>query len=61
MGPPHYTATQVRAQIEAGYDNGVMGWILWNPGSHYTLDALRPAEELARFETPTADSTSTHK
>jgi hypothetical protein len=61
MGPPHYSATQVRAQMTAGYDNGVMGWILWNPGSHYTLDALRPAEKLARFETPTADSASTHK
>ena len=25
LGPPHYTATEVRAQIEAGYANGVEG------------------------------------
>ena len=40
LGPPHYYAPQVRAQMKAGYDNGVMGWILWNPRSVYTLDAL---------------------
>jgi hypothetical protein len=42
LGPPHYGAEQVRAQMRAGYDNGVYGWILWNPGSRYTLAALRP-------------------
>jgi hypothetical protein len=42
MGPPRYGAAQVRAQIKAGYDNGVRGWVLWNPGSRYTLAALRP-------------------
>jgi hypothetical protein len=41
MGAPRYGATQVRAQIRAGYDNGVRGWVLWNPGSRYTLSALR--------------------
>ena len=40
LGPPHYYAPQVRAQMKAGYDNGVMGWILWNPRSVYTLYAL---------------------
>ena len=40
LGPPHYYAPQVRAQMKAGYANGVMGWILWNPRSVYTLDAL---------------------
>jgi hypothetical protein len=40
LGPPHYGAEQVRAQIKAGYDNGVESWILWNPGSRYSLDAL---------------------
>jgi hypothetical protein len=43
LGPPHYTAEQVRAQIKAGYANGVMGWILWNPRSAYSADALLPA------------------
>lgn len=42
LGPPHYGAAQVRAQIQAGYDNGVPSWLLWNPGSRYTEEALRP-------------------
>ena len=43
LGPPRYGAEHVRAQIQAGYDNGVRGWMLWNPGSRYTIGALRPA------------------
>jgi len=43
LGPPRYGAEHVRAQIQAGYDNGVRGWMLWNPGSRYTTEALRPA------------------
>ena len=43
LGPPRYGAEHVRAQIQAGYDNGVRGWMLWNPGSRYTIAALRPA------------------
>src|SRR5918992_1445649 len=43
LGAPRYGAEHVRAQIQAGYDNGVHDWILWNPSSRYTLDALRPA------------------
>jgi hypothetical protein len=43
MGAPRYGAAEVRAQIQAGYDNGFPDWILWNPRSVYTLDALRPA------------------
>ncbi|HKG91440.1 MAG TPA: putative glycoside hydrolase, partial [Gemmatimonadaceae bacterium] len=42
LGPPHYTAEHVRAQMKAGYDNGVQSWILWNPRSDYTLSALSP-------------------
>jgi hypothetical protein len=45
LGPPHYTATEVRAQIEAGYANGVHGWVLWNPRSSYTESAIRSAPE----------------
>ncbi len=44
LGPPHYGSAQVRAQIRAGYDNGVMSWVLWNPRSQYTLAALEPAK-----------------
>ena len=42
LGPPHYYATQIRAQKKAGYDNGFQSWILWNPKSNYTLAALEP-------------------
>jgi hypothetical protein len=42
LGAPRYGVNQVRAQIEAGYDNDVKDWILWNPGSRYTLAALLP-------------------
>ncbi len=42
LGPPHYYAEQVRAQKKAGYDNGFQSWILWNPGSRYTVAALDP-------------------
>ena len=40
LGPPHYNAAEVRAQIRAGYANGIASWILWNPGSRYNEDAL---------------------
>jgi len=50
LGPPHYYAEQVRAQMKAGYDNGFQSWILWNPGSRYTESALRP--ESAEAESP---------
>jgi hypothetical protein len=41
LGPPHYYAEQVRAQIKAGEDNGIPSWILWNPGSRYNESAFR--------------------
>jgi hypothetical protein len=40
MGAPRYGAKQVRAQMQAGYDNGMRSWILWNSGSKYTISAL---------------------
>ena len=42
LGAPHYEAAHVRAQKKAGYDNGFQSWILWNPGSRYTVSALSP-------------------
>ena len=44
-------------QMQAGYDNGVRSWLLWNPGSRYTLGALRPAilaESAERKRAPSA-------
>ncbi len=40
LGAPRYGPAEVRAQIRAGYDNGVMDWILWNPRSVYNIGAL---------------------
>lgn len=47
LGAPRYGAAQVRAQMKAGYDNGVMSWMLWNPGSRYTVAALAPTIDSA--------------
>ena len=47
MGSPRYEAPEVRAQIQATYDAGYSGWILWNPSTRYSEDALRPAEGFA--------------
>jgi hypothetical protein len=49
LGPPRYGAAEVRAQIRAGYDNGIESWMLWNPRSHYSLNALLP-ESVARVD-----------
>jgi hypothetical protein len=64
LGPPRYGAEHVRAQIQAGYDNGVRGWMLWNPGSRYTTSALRPeilseAQERKRAAEPASRADST--
>jgi hypothetical protein len=40
LGAPKYTAGHVRAQIQATYDAGLTDWVLWNPGSNYTVEAL---------------------
>lgn len=42
LGQPRYEAPEVRAQIQATYDVGIHEWILWNPGSRYTEEALEP-------------------
>jgi hypothetical protein len=52
LGPPRYGVTEVKAQMRAGYDNGVRSWMLWNPGSRYTVAAL--AAEIAPADTLTA-------
>ncbi len=36
-----YAAKEVRAQIQASADQGIVGWTLWNARCSYTLDALR--------------------
>ena len=39
-----YDADDVRAQIQASYDAGVMSWMIWAPSNIYTREALQPAE-----------------
>lgn len=39
-GAPTYDSAEVRAQIQAGYDNGIHSWMLWNPASTYPAAAL---------------------
>ncbi|HSM05228.1 MAG TPA: putative glycoside hydrolase [Longimicrobiales bacterium] len=48
LGAPRYEAPEVRAQIQATYDAGFDGWILWNPSSRYTEGALMPAGGFAK-------------
>ncbi len=44
LGKPTYSGAEVRAQIQATYDAGVQEWVLWNPGSRYTVAALEPTD-----------------
>ncbi len=39
-GAPASDSAQVRAQIQAGYHNGIRSWMLWNPTGVYTAAAL---------------------
>lgn len=44
LGWPRYGAAEVRAQIQATYDAGLSEWVLWNPSSRYTAEALAPKD-----------------
>jgi len=44
LGQPRYGPAHVRAQIDGVYDAGLTEWVLWNPGSNYTVDALASAD-----------------
>lgn len=39
-----YGKEEVRGQIQATYDAGYNGWLLWNAGGNYTKEALNGAE-----------------
>ncbi len=51
----HYGAKEVRAQIQACYDNGVGEWILWNPRCVYTKGGLLPKAEANSMHTNTEE------
>lgn len=42
LGYPHYGPSEVRIQIRAAHEHGINEWLLWNPGVHYTKEALLP-------------------
>jgi hypothetical protein len=44
LGAPRYGPEHVRAQIDAVYDAGLREWVLWHPGSNYTVAALASAD-----------------
>jgi hypothetical protein len=52
LGKPRYGPAEIRAQMQAGYDNGVRSWILWNPSSNYTVKALAPEIRAEAEESP---------
>jgi hypothetical protein len=45
-----YDAADVRAQIQASYDAGVMSWMIWAPSNIYTKAALLGPEEKELME-----------
>jgi hypothetical protein len=45
-----YTKTQVKAQIQASYDNEIGSWLLWNAKCVYTRDALKGNDAEISFE-----------
>jgi hypothetical protein len=55
-----YDAADVRAQIQASYDAGVMSWMIWAPSNIYTKAALLPPNtyELNDFNPTTATTTA---
>jgi hypothetical protein len=57
-----YGKEQVRAQIQACYDNGIGDWLLWNARCVYTRDALKDNDAEMSFEQsdpPTAEMLKT--
>lgn len=43
LGTPPYGPEEIKSQMQAIYDTGETGWMLWNPANDYTEGALEPA------------------
>jgi hypothetical protein len=57
LGQPRYEAAHVRAQIDAVYEAGLEEWVLWHPGSNYTVEALASTDGVVpRFPALDADT-----
>jgi hypothetical protein len=52
LGPPAYAAPEIRAQIQAVYDQGIGDWILWNSAGRYPEDAFEPVGGWDEAEEP---------
>lgn len=44
IGGTTYTPEMIRAQIQATYDVGLTGWLVWNASNRYTTSAYLPEE-----------------
>ncbi len=56
LGAPRYSPWHVREQIRAVYDAGYEEWVLWHPGSNYSVEALATADGVVpRLSPPPAD------
>jgi hypothetical protein len=57
LGQPRYGPAHVRAQIDGVYAAGLDEWVLWHPGSSYTVEALADRDGRAPvFTMPEAGS-----
>ncbi|MBW3620184.1 MAG: putative glycoside hydrolase, partial [Actinobacteria bacterium] len=50
MGYPDHSPDHVRKQIQATYDNGIEGWLLWNAGNSYTESILGKGEAASKAD-----------
>lgn len=58
LGQPRYGPAHVRAQIDAVYAAGLEEWVLWHPGSNYTVEALADANGVApKYPRPSGEVT----
>ncbi|MBW3561923.1 MAG: putative glycoside hydrolase [Actinobacteria bacterium] len=45
-----HSPEHVRRQIQAAYDNGIEGWLLWNAGNRYSASILEPGEAVSHAD-----------
>ncbi len=51
-----YTPAMIRSEMQATYDAGLEGWLLWNPSSVYNKESLLPkgaAKDVIKMATTT--------
>jgi hypothetical protein len=50
MGYPNHSPDHIRKQIQATYDNGIEGWLLWNAGNSYTESILEKGDAKSKAD-----------